>query len=140
MTRDLSKEREEACKVIVRQLLTVIGEIASDCVLGEVPLEEMQPAYQKIVSEKILPVLQAHNIRTFDLAYIMKMFMQPFDAIKTLAVDSITIAEDKAVAAKFGLEDHMELRLSHIIQAQMEKDERKKTVDNPSVVNKADLE
>lgn len=136
---DLTKKRTDECVPIVRDILKVIGEIAADCMLGEFDVEEGRAAYLKIVEEKILPILHAANIRTFDLSYIMKMMMQPLDFIKQLTVDSVEIAEDNAIAMKFEVADQKDIRFSNIIQAQLENEERKRvaantgqSVDNPA--------
>jgi hypothetical protein len=139
MTKDLTKLRAEEAEPVIREILKVLGDLSSEFMIGELNIDDARAYYQKVVEDKIMPILHKYNIRTFDLAYIMKAVMQPIDFIKQITIDSIELAEDAAVAHLFGVGHQSEIRVSHIIDAQLKKS-TEGNVDNSTVVNKADLE
>lgn len=118
--KDLSKEREEECMPIAREILKLIGESSESFILGSANMEDFTAFYQKFVAEKILPLVTAKNIKTAEHTFIMQMVLQPVDFIKNLLAASLEEAENAAVASKFGLKDHRDIRISDIIEAQKE--------------------
>lgn len=137
--QDLTKKRDDECLPVAREILRVIGEIYAECLIGDMNIylsaeekakgmtgaEKGQDYYRKIVEDKIMPVLEKANIRTHDVNFITQIVMQPFDFLKGSLIETFEIAEDNAVAAKFGVKHQNDIRISDIIAAQKEALEKK---------------
>ena len=120
MKEDLTQKRENECVPVARKILSIIGEISNECPIGAFDADKGTEYYRKVVTDKILPILMEADIMTSELAYILTMLRQPLDFISSSTKDSIEIAEDAAVAIKFGVPTVREMRLSYIIKAQLD--------------------
>ena len=120
MAPDLTQQRENECVPVARRILKVIGDISEEALLGGFDADKGTEYYRKVVTDNILPILMEADIMTSELSYILQMLRQPLDFISTSTKDSIEIAEDAAVALKFGVPTVREMRLSHIIKSQLD--------------------
>lgn len=121
MATDLTKKREEECIPIAREILRLIGEASAEAPMGAFDQTAGDSFYQKFLEEKILPLLTEKDIKTAEATYIMSMVLQPLDFTKNLLNVSLQDAENSAVAAKFGVPDIRDIRISHIVEAQKQK-------------------
>lgn len=117
--QDLSKEREQACVPVAKEIISILAS-EPDLMLGEQNPQELQDFYKKLFVEKIEPILRRENIKVIWMSYLFQIMMQPIDNTKMMVVDGVNGAFDLAVAKKFGVSDVDDVRINDIIETQKE--------------------
>jgi len=89
--KDLSAERTAECAKVARSIHALIGEAALTVPLLNAAQTDDKAAqllyYQKMLQDKILPIIQAADLRVADIEFLMSLVIQPVDMIKEAVGD-----------------------------------------------------
>lgn len=98
--RDLTKERDDRCIPVARELLKLIAEYEEGMLLNTNP-DKFRKSYYKL-EDQILDMLRDKDMPIHDWGYIVKLALVPFDHLQAFVTDTLLKTEDAAIDAMWG--------------------------------------
>lgn len=115
VVRDFTKERDERCLPIARELALLLGTKVSEMPLGSSSqTEEKIEYFSTLVGETIIPTLEKYDVKIDEVGYVfsvlLEMVQQTFDRIEP----TIQNAFDQATAYKWGVTDSGDITIGMV--------------------------
>lgn len=115
VVRDFTKERDERCLPIARELALLLGTKASEMPLGSsTSTEEKIEYFSTLVGETIIPTLEKYDVKIDEVGYVfsvlLEMVQQTFDRIEP----TIQTAFEQATAYKWGVKDSGDITIGMV--------------------------
>lgn len=91
---DLTKERDERCIPIAREVLGIIAECTDGKLGNQAPAHELRMSWEG-AARQMLEVYLAKNLTLTEVSYVNQLVLQAVEVTSTLTVDSINASLDR---------------------------------------------
>lgn len=109
--KDLSKESDKRCIPVARTILEKIGTYENK-IFGSYTQKEANIAYKELVQD-IKTLMLENDLMLNEVNYVMKMILQPIDAIKYILTENLNHSLSEA-QDKFWGKDHEYITLEDL--------------------------
>jgi len=111
--KDLTKQRDEVCIPIVREIFKKLGARAN-LLMGPASQIDLLDFYNEVYSMDIIPLLMREDFKVVYLEYVFNLMMQVVGNVQDRTLISINHRTDQMVAKKLGLEDKNDLTIPQL--------------------------
>lgn len=109
--RDLTRERDEACKPVAIALIQALAK-RDDLPMGsQLDAGAAAEYMQKVYQEDCVPLLLKHNLKLKDISFVFSIILQPFQFLSDVTTSSFEMNRDIADGFKYGMPDIDEMRV-----------------------------
>lgn len=124
---DLTKERDDRCIPIVRELIKRLGNRADELVMEasnkDANRQDTLDYYGKVFLEDVIELLLQNNVRVDEVGYIFRLMLEPITHLSQQTTMALDMHENTALASLYGKNDPREITVVDVHRVLIERAE-----------------